>query len=104
MILDGTDNGTICLRALGPSLASFGVQDVVTDPRIDLFDTQGTRVGANDNWQNSQKNAIESAGLAPANPAESALLIDLAPGNYTAIVSGVGGATGVGLVEANHLP
>jgi hypothetical protein len=104
MILDGTDNGTICLRALGPSLASFGVQDVVTDPRIDLFDTQGTRVGANDNWQNSQKNAIESAGLAPANPAESALLIDLAPGNYTTIVSGVGGATGVGLVEANHLP
>lgn len=62
------------------------------------------KVGANDNWKDWQKDAIDSAGLAPANPAESALLIDLAPGNYTAIVSGVGGATGVGLVEANHLP
>jgi len=69
-----------------------------------LFDAHGTKVGANDNWKESQKNAIESGGLAPADPAESALLIDLAPGNYTAIVSGVGGATGVGLVEANHLP
>jgi predicted methyltransferase len=62
------------------------------------------KVGANDNWKDSQKNALESVGLAPTNPAESALLIDLASGNYTAIVSGVGGATGVGLVEANHLP
>jgi hypothetical protein len=104
VILNGTDNGTICFRALGPSLASFGVPGVVGDPRLDLFDAQGSKVGANNNWQDWQKNAIESAGLAPTNPAESALLIDLAPGNYTAIVSGVGGATGVGLVEANQLP
>ncbi len=104
VILSGTDTGTICFRALGPSLATFGVQGVVADPRLDLFDAQGTKVGANDNWETSQENAIESAGLAPANPAESVLLIDLAPGNYTAIVSGVGGATGIGLVEANHLP
>jgi len=69
-----------------------------------LFDAHGTKVGANDNWKDSQKNAIEAGGLAPADPAESALLIDLAPGNNTAIVSGVGGATGVALVEANHLP
>jgi hypothetical protein len=60
--------------------------------------------GANDNWKDWQKNAIQSIGLAPANAAESALLVELAPGNCTAIVSGVGGATGVGLVEANHLP
>jgi len=104
VMLNGSDNGTICFRALGPSLAGFGVQGVLTNPRLDLFDAQGTKVGANDNWKDSQKDAIESAGLAPADPAESALLIDLAPGNYTAIVSGVGGTTGVGLVEANHLP
>jgi hypothetical protein len=104
VILNGSDNGTICFRALGPSLASFGVQGTVADPRLDLFDAQGTKVGANDNWKDWQKNAIESARLAPTNAAESALLIDLAPGNYTAIVSGVGGAIGVGLVEANHLP
>ena len=104
VILNGSDDGTICFRALGPSLAGFGVQGVLANPRLDLFDAHGTKVGANDNWKDSQKNAIESGGLAPADPAESALLIDLAPGNYTAIVSGVGGATGVGLVEANHLP
>jgi hypothetical protein len=104
VILNGNDNGTICFRALGPSLAGFGVQGVLTNPRLDLFDAQGIKVGANDNWKDTQKNALESVGLAPTNPAESALLVDLAPGNYTAIVSGVGGATGVGLVEANHLP
>lgn len=104
VILSGSDNGTICFRALGPSLTSFGVQGVVANPRLDLFDGQGTKVGANDNWKESQQAAIQSAGLAPGNPSESALLIDLAPGNYTAIVSGVGGASGVGLVEANHLP
>ena len=67
---------------------------MLANPRLDLFDAQGVKVGANDNWKDWQKDAI----------AESALLIDLAPGKYTAIVSGVGGATGVGLVEANHLP
>jgi hypothetical protein len=51
-----------------------------------------------------QQNAIQSAGLAPPNDTESAVLIDLAPGNYTAIVSGVNVATGIALVEAYHLP
>ncbi len=104
LILNGTDNGTICFRALGPSLATFGVQGVIADPRLDLFDAQGTKVGANNNWKDSQQSAIQSVGLAPANDTVAALLTDLAPGNYTAIVSGAGGATGVGLVEAYHLP
>jgi hypothetical protein len=91
-------------RALGPSLASFGVQGVIADPRLDLFNAQGTKVGANNNWKDSQQNAIQSTGLAPGTDTESALLTDLAPGNYTAIVSGIGGATGVALVEAYHLP
>ena len=104
LILNGTDNGTICFRTLGPSLAAFGVQGVIADPRLDLFDAQGTKVGANNNWKDSQQSAIQSVGLAPANDTEAALLTDLAPGNYTAIVSGAGGATGVGLVEAYHLP
>ena len=104
LILNGTDNGTICFRALGLSLAAFGVQGVIADPRLDLFNAQGAKVGANNNWKDSQQNAIQSADLAPGNDTESALLIDLAPGNYTAIVSGIGGVTGVALVEAYHLP
>jgi hypothetical protein len=104
LILNGTDNGTICFRVLGPSLAAFGVQGVIADPRLDLVNAQGTKIGANNNWKDSQQNTIQSAGLAPANDTESALLITLAPGNYTAIVSGSSGMTGVGLVEAYHLP
>jgi hypothetical protein len=104
LILSGTDNGTICFRALGPSLASFGVPGVIGDPRLDLVNAQGTKVGANNNWKDSQQSIIQSAGLAPANDTESALIIDLAPGNYTAIVSGVNGATGLALVEGYHLP
>jgi hypothetical protein len=104
LILDGTDKGTICFRALGPSLVSFGVQGAIADPRLDLFNAQGTKVSANNNWKDSQQNAIQSIGLAPSNDAESVLLTNLAPGNYTAIVSGAGGAVGVALVEAYHLP
>jgi hypothetical protein len=104
LILSGTDDGTICFRALGPSVAAFGVQGVIADPRLDLFNAQGTKVGANNNWKDSQQSAIQSAGLAPGNDTESALVTDLAPGNYTAIVTGVGGATGIALVEAYHLP
>jgi hypothetical protein len=74
VILNGSDTATICLRALGPSLAGFGVQGVLANPRLDLFDAQGTEVGANDNWKDSQENAIELACLSPASPAESALI------------------------------
>ena len=104
LILNGTDNGTICFRALGPSLAAFGVHGVIADPRLDLFNAQGTKIGANNNWKDSQQSAIQSASLAPGSDSESALLTNLAPGNYTAIVSGISGATGVALVEAYHLP
>jgi hypothetical protein len=104
LILNGADNGTICFRALGPSLAAFGVHGVIADPRLDLFNAQGTKIGANNNWKDSQQGAIQSAGLAPGSDSESTLLTNLAPGNYTAIVSGVSGATGVALVEAYHLP
>jgi len=104
LILGGTDNGTIWFRALGPSLAAFGVQGVIADPRLDLFNAEGTKVGANNNWKDSQQNAIQSVALAPGNDTESALLTNLAPGNYTVIVSRVNGETGLALVEAYHLP
>jgi hypothetical protein len=89
------------LKPAGNDLRFSGV---IADPRLDLFNAQGTKVGANNNWKDSQQSIIQSAGLAPGNDTESALLTDLAPGNYTAIVSGIGGATGVALVEAYHLP
>jgi hypothetical protein len=73
------------------------------DPRLDLFDANGSTIFSNNNWKDSQQAAIANTGLAPANDLESAIVADLAPGNYTAVVSGVNGTTGVALVEAYHL-
>ena len=102
-IVIGPDNARIVFRALGPSLSGVGIQNALADPQLDMFDGNGAKIFSNNNWKDSQQTAIASAGLAPANDLESAIVIDLAPGNYTAIVSGVTGAAGVALVEAYHL-
>jgi hypothetical protein len=102
-IVTGPDNARVAFRALGSSLAAAGIANALSDPQLDLFDGNGARIALNNNWKDSQQAAIASAGLAPANDLESAIVIDLAPGNYTAVVCGVNGATGVALVEAYHL-
>ncbi len=95
--------GTILLRAIGPSLADSGVANVLADPMLELHNGDGDLIGSNDDWKSSQQEAIEATGIPPHADKESALLAVLAPGNYTAIVAGVGGTTGVGLFEAYHL-
>jgi len=102
-IVTGPDTARVVFRALGPSLAAVGIQNPLGDPQLDLFDANGGKISSNNNWKDSQQAAIASAGLAPANDLESAILADLVPGNYTAVVSGVNGANGVALVEAYHL-
>jgi hypothetical protein len=102
-IVTGPDNARVLFRAMGPSLAGVGIQNAMSDPQLDLFDGNGASVLSNNNWKDSQQAAIVSTGLAPGNDLESAIVIDLGPGNYTAVVSGVNGATGVALVEAYHL-
>ncbi len=57
-------------------------------------------IAMNDNWQSSaDAGQIQSRGFAPASPFESAILVTLNPGAYTAIVTGAGGTTGVGIIE-----
>jgi hypothetical protein len=74
------------------------------DPQIQLRDAEGNLMGSNDNWQESpQRQQIEATTIAPSEAAESAILATLNPGNYTAILSGVGDTTGVGLVEVYKL-
>ncbi|MFL6519693.1 MAG: PKD domain-containing protein [Chthoniobacterales bacterium] len=102
-IVTGQDNARVAFRALGPSLSAAGIANALADPELNLFDVNGTRLASNNNWKDSQQSAIASVGLAPANDLESAIVIDLAPGNYTAVVSGVNGTNGVALVEAYHL-
>ena len=91
------------IRGIGPSLAAFGIADALRDPTLQLFNGN-TDLGANDNWgDNPNAPEIAATGLAPASNEESALLITLAPGTYTAALRGNGGATGVGLVEVYDL-
>jgi hypothetical protein len=102
-IVTGPDSARVVCRAIGPSLAVAGITNPISDPQLDVFDSNGGKVASNNDWKDSQQAAIAAAGLAPSSDSESALITDLAPGNYTAVVSGVNGATGVGLVEAYHL-
>ncbi len=102
-VLGGADSSNVLLRALGPSLAQAGVSDVLTDPYLALRDANGTLVASNDNWADTQEAEIAASGLAPSNAREAAIEQVLAPGNYTAIVTGNNGGIGVGLVEVYRL-
>lgn len=104
VIVDGEENTPLLLRAIGPSLSEQGVTDFLANPQMTLYDSQGTTVASNDNWRDTQETEIKATGLAPTKNFESAISISLEPGAYTAVVSGVNGGTGVGLVEAYNLP
>src|SRR5437762_3275736 len=92
-IINGDSPKEVMVRALGPSLTPFGVAGALSDPMLDLRDDAGNQIATNDNWKDSQEQAIVDTGFAPANDSESAILATLPPGNYTAIVNGNGGAT-----------
>ncbi len=103
-IIGGGLEKPIVVRALGPSLSGSVNGAVLANPQLELHDGNGTLLQSNDNWaQSPDADAIEAEGLAPTKPLESALQATLAPGSYTAIVRGVNGATGVGLVEIYDL-
>jgi hypothetical protein len=69
------------------------------DPFLELHSGNGDIIFRNDNWQESQGRALQDTGLAPSDAKESAMLISLAPGHYTAVVRGADGGVGNGLVE-----
>ena len=92
------------LRALGPSLSSFGLSDVLADPVLSLYNSSGTLIATNDNWQSDLNHSVvEANGLAPANPLESAIVRTFPPGAYTVIVTGKDATPGIGLVEVYDL-
>jgi hypothetical protein len=94
----------LVLRGLGPSLADVGITNPLQDPTMVAYDANGNTVGANDDWKQGQQPEIVAAGLAPKDDRESALYLQLGPGNYTAIVGGKNNATGAGLVEVYNVP
>ena len=102
-IITGNDPKEVVLRAIGPSLAGFGIANPLADPVLELHGADGSLITTNDNWKDTQQSEIEATGFQPQNDLESAIVATLDPGNYTAVVSGKGGGTGVGLVEAYDL-
>lgn len=100
---------TVLIRALGPSLASSGLQGVLADPILELHDSNGGTITTNDNWkvndqtQQSQESAVRATTIPPPNDLESAVVTTLSPGSYTAVVRGKNGGTGVALVEVYNL-
>ncbi len=102
-IINGTQAKTVVIRGIGPSLSAFGITNPLANPSLELHDAGGT-IASNDDWINSpDKQAIINSSLAPTNSKESAILMTLSPGSYTAILSGVNSTTGVGLVEVYDL-
>jgi sugar lactone lactonase YvrE len=100
-IISGTGPKKLVVRALGPTLSSFGVPGVLQNPTLELHNAAGALIAFNDNWGDApNKQQIIDAHLAPLNAAEPAILATLNPGNYTAIVRGANNTTGVALVEA----
>jgi len=112
VIVQGTEPRRVIVRAIGPELSQYDVPNPLADPTLELHDSTGALIASNDNWQHTiiggiitrnQVAAIRASGHAPGDPRESAIIGDLPPGNYTAIVRGVSNTTGVALVEVYDL-
>ena len=104
-IVGGNGSAGVVIRAIGPSLAAFGISSAISDTMLTVFDKNGSPVMTNDNWAADPNAAtIQSHNLAPSNAKESATYLQLPPSNYTAIVRGVSGTTGTGLVEIYNIP
>ncbi len=102
-IVGGADPTQVLVRALGPSLASFGISSPLPNPALELHDGNGNLLSSNDNWRSDQEQQILASKLAPSDNRESAIVATLQPGSYTAVVYDAGLATGVALVEAYNL-
>lgn len=102
-ILGGTSTNPtrVVVRALGPSLSQAGINGPLANPTLQLVDSNGQTVGYNDNWQDDPNQAaqLQALNIAPLNPAESAIVTTLPPGLYTAVVAGLNGVIGIGLIE-----
>lgn len=101
---NGTGSAKVVVRAIGPSLPSGTSPAPLQDPILELHDVNGTAILFDDDWRDTQKDAIVATGLAPNDDRESAIVALVPPGNYTAIVRGKNNTTGLALVEAYNIP
>jgi hypothetical protein len=111
-IVEGPATKRVIIRAIGPELTRYGVPNPLFNPTLELHDGTEALIASNDNWPttiiggiitSNQVAEIRTSGHAPGDGRESAIIADLPPGNYTAIVRGVNGSTGVALAEVYDL-
>jgi hypothetical protein len=111
-IIQGTETKRVIIRAIGPELTQYGVPNALANPTLELHNSTGALIASNNNWSTTiiggiimanQVRDIQASGYAPANGLESAIIADLRPGNYTAILRGLNSLTGVALVEVYDL-
>jgi len=100
LIVHGHSPMDVIVRAIGPSVPMTGT---LGDPTLELRSSDGTLIAANDNWRSDQEAEINETGIPPSNDLESAIVRQLSPGTYTAIVRGTGDTTGIALVEVYGL-
>ena len=101
---DGSADGTVVVRALGPSLSSSGIDGALPDPVLDLHDAYGSTIASNDDWKDAQQEQIEAIGLALRDDREAAIVATLPIGAYTAIVRDQAGTSGVAVFELYQIP
>lgn len=105
-IVSGSEPLWVLIRGIGPTLSGFGVTGALADPQLALY-SGSALVRQNDNWSNASDvtaaSSLAGAFPLPANSKDSALVLALNPGAYTAQVSGVNSTTGVALVEVYEL-
>jgi hypothetical protein len=108
-VVSGAKPKQMLVRGVGPALTALGVTGALTDPTLTIFDQAGRQILANDNWADNAatvRNAAVSVGAFALTDGsrDAALLATLDPGAYTALVTGVGSASGVSLLEIYELP
>ena len=109
-VIGGATAKTVLVRAIGPGLSQFGVGGVLSDPQLALFNTKtNTKIAENDNWGGDSQvttvvTAVGAFKIDNAASKDAILLVTLAPGNYAAQVSGVGGTGGTAIVEVYEVP
>jgi hypothetical protein len=106
-IITGNDPKKVIIRGIGPSLAAFGIQGALADPTLELHQGSAT-LTTNDNWKvksdgSNQEAEVEATGLQPTSDLESAIVVTLNPGAYTAVLAGKNQGSGVGVVEVYDL-
>jgi hypothetical protein len=104
-IITGTGSKQILFRGIGPSLVASGIPDALANPTLDLRDSNGVGILANNDWREdpAQEALIEATGIPPIDDLEAAIVQTLAPGGYTVILRGMGMTSGVGLLEIYDL-